>query len=59
MTGRSQKQPPLPPSPPHPGRQPLEFNFDRPFVFEIVHAASGLELFTGEIYVPEEAGVSA
>ncbi|KAL4443398.1 hypothetical protein ABPG75_011135 [Micractinium tetrahymenae] len=38
---------------------PLEYNFDRPFIFDIVHEASGLELFTGEIYVPEKAGASA
>lgn len=40
------------------GRPPLEFNFDRPFIFDIVHQASGLELFTGEIYVPEKTDAS-
>ncbi len=40
-------------------REPLEFKFDRPFIFEIVHEASGLELFTGEVYVPEKADASA
>lgn len=40
-------------------RQPLEFKFDRPFIFDIVHEASGLELFTGEVYVPEKADASA
>ncbi|KAL4429193.1 hypothetical protein ABPG77_010172 [Micractinium sp. CCAP 211/92] len=42
-----------------PVKEPLEFKFDRPFIFEIVHEASGLELFTGEVYVPEKADASA
>lgn len=38
-----------------PGPPPKELyvRFDRPFVFSIVHEASGLALFIGEVYKPE------
>lgn len=32
----------------------MDLRFDRPFVFNIVHDDTGLELFTGEIYRPEQ-----
>ena len=32
----------------------LFVKFDRPFVFSVVHEESGLALFTGEVYKPEE-----
>ena len=40
-----------------PGMAPppeLVITFDRPFVFTIVHEASGMDLFVGEVYKPEE-----
>ncbi|PRW50775.1 ase inhibitor I4 serpin isoform A [Chlorella sorokiniana] len=33
---------------------PIDLRFDRPFVFDIVHDATGLALFIGDIYKPEE-----
>ncbi|KAI7837489.1 hypothetical protein COHA_008680 [Chlorella ohadii] len=33
---------------------PIDLRFDRPFVFDIVHDATGLALFVGDIYRPEE-----
>ena len=44
-------------SPPHPPllcSPPIDMRVDRPFVFDIVHDATGLQLFTGEIYTPEK-----
>lgn len=32
----------------------LFVNFNRPFVFSVIHEESGLALFTGEVYKPEE-----
>ena len=31
----------------------MDLRFDRPFVFDIVHDASGLQLFTSEVLRPE------
>lgn len=33
---------------------PVELRFDRPFQFIIAHWPSGLAVFNGEIYTPEE-----
>ncbi|EFN56846.1 hypothetical protein CHLNCDRAFT_57532 [Chlorella variabilis] len=35
---------------------PVDLRFDRPFLFSIVHCPSGLALFNGQIYKPEEWG---
>lgn len=35
-------------------REQIELRFDRPFIFAVVHAPSGLALFTGEVHKPEE-----
>jgi serpin B len=35
-------------------REQIELRFDRPFVFAVVHAPTGLALFTGEVHSPEE-----
>jgi serine protease inhibitor len=39
-----------------PMRPPPELfvKFDKPFVFTVVHDVSGLALFSGEVYIPEE-----
>lgn len=47
---RSPASPPLPFS----CSPPIDLRFDRPFSFDIVHDQSGLELFNGEIYKPDE-----
>lgn len=39
--------------PPPPCSPPIDLRFDRPFVFDIVHDATGLALFVGDIYKPE------
>lgn len=35
-------------------RDEIELRFDRPFAFAVVHKASGLALFSGEVHAPEE-----
>jgi serpin B len=34
-------------------REEMELRFDRPFIFAVVHAPSGLALFCGEVHNPE------
>jgi serine protease inhibitor len=36
-----------------PCREEIELRFDRPFVFAVVHRASRLALFCGEVHQPE------
>lgn len=35
-------------------RDEIELRFDRPFAFAVVHRASGLALFSGEVHSPEK-----
>ena len=35
-------------------REEIELKFDRPFVFAVVHGPTGLALFAGEVYKPEQ-----
>lgn len=37
----------------------LDIRFDRPFVFGVVHRASGAALFVGEVLEPEAAAATA